>query len=78
MVLAPVGDTKDGRTEYLADRLEANAADRGELIRGQRGPPRAADRNATIRAGPRGYRLKSISFPRPEVRDKVRQRTTDR
>ena len=37
-----VGDAEDGRAEHLADGLEANAADRGELARGQRGPPRPA------------------------------------
>jgi hypothetical protein len=37
-----VRDPEDGRTEHLANRFEANAADRGELSRGQRRPPRPA------------------------------------
>ena len=39
---AGVADVVDRRAEHLADRLEPDAPDRGELVRGQRGPPGAA------------------------------------
>src|SRR5579875_4050438 len=41
-VPARVPDVVNGSAEYLADGLEADAADRGELVGGQRRTPRAA------------------------------------
>src|SRR5262249_40718653 len=41
-VATGVADVVDARAEHLADRLEADATDRGELLGGERRPPGAA------------------------------------